>query len=222
MTPLLETRDLHKSFTEDGTEVAVLRGVSLSVAEGEFVAIRGASGSGKTTLLSLLAGLDRPTSGEVRFAGRRIDVLDEGELSRIRLREMGFVFQAFHLVPALTLEENVALPAGFLRGRADVTAARALLEAVELSGRASFLPAKVSGGEKQRAAIARALMNEPRIVFADEPTGNLDSRCGSAVLDLLESHTRARGRTLVVVTHDDDVARRADRIVRIADGRILP
>jgi putative ABC transport system ATP-binding protein len=221
MTLLIETRDLVKTFREDGANVAVLRGVSLSVAEGEFVAIRGASGSGKTTLLSLLAGLDRPSAGEVHFAGRRIDTLDESALSRLRLETMGFVFQAFHLVPSLTLEENVALPAGFLFGRPDRARARDLLRAVGLQDRLRFLPAKVSGGEKQRVAIARALVNEPRILFADEPTGNLDSENGREVLDLMERETRARGRSLVVVTHDAGIAARADRVINLADGRIV-
>jgi putative ABC transport system ATP-binding protein len=202
--------------------VKALEGVDLSVRRGEFLAIQGPSGSGKSTLLSLLAGLDRPTSGEVWLDGVRLDDRSEAAVARARREKVGFVFQSFHLVSSLTVLENVLLPLAFRDGRFDEAKGRSLLERLGLADRSDFLPDKLSGGEKQRAALARALVNDPLVVFADEPTGNLDSANGARVMELLEEHTRAAGRTLVLVTHDEGLAGRADRRVRLRDGRIVP
>jgi putative ABC transport system ATP-binding protein len=221
MEVLLSARNVSKSFRTDQGPLLVLNDISLDVSRGEFLALQGASGSGKSTLLSLLAGLDRPTSGEIVLDGERLDPLAEKDLARVRRDKVGFVFQSFHLVPSLTVLENVQLPLAFRRaGFTHQAKARDLLERVDLWDRAHFLPGKLSGGEKQRVAIARALMNDPAVVFADEPTGNLDSKNGTRVLDLLEEHTVRSGRTLVLVTHDPDIAVRAHRRVNLKDGRL--
>ena len=218
---ILEAEGLTKEFGSGEAGVVVLREVSFRAAEGEFVAITGPSGSGKSTLLALLAGLERPSSGEVWVDGRPLSGLDDAELSRMRRRELGFVFQTFNLVPVLTLEENVALPF-LLDGRpraawsAEVTAA---LEAVGLAHRRTHLPDQVSVGERQRAAIARALAQRPRILFADEPTGSLDSQRGASTLQLLRLAT-GKGCTVVMVTHDPVGAASADRAVHLRDGAV--
>jgi len=225
MTPtavILEARNLGKSYRVNGRPLPILRDISFQLAAGESVAIQGVSGSGKSTLLSLLAGLDRPTAGEIILENERLDLLPEKELARIRREKIGFVFQAFHLVPSLTVLENVLLPAAFRSGAFSEDRGRALLDRVGLADRAGHFPDQLSGGEKQRAALARALVNEPKLIFADEPTGNLDSKNGRAVLDLLEEHTRTAGRALVLVTHDDAVASRADRRLRLIDGALAP
>ncbi|HNG44703.1 MAG TPA: ABC transporter ATP-binding protein [Elusimicrobiota bacterium] len=225
MTPtavILEARNLGKSYRVNGRPLPILRDISFQLAAGESVAIQGVSGSGKSTLLSLLAGLDRPTAGEIILENERLDLLPEKELARIRREKIGFVFQAFHLVPSLTVLENVLLPAAFRSGAFSEDRGRALLDRVGLADRAEHFPDQLSGGEKQRAALARALVNEPKLIFADEPTGNLDSKNGRAVLDLLEEHTRTAGRALVLVTHDDAVASRADRRLRLIDGALAP
>ncbi|HMX94030.1 MAG TPA: ABC transporter ATP-binding protein [Elusimicrobiota bacterium] len=225
MTPtavILEARNLGKSYRVNGRPLPILRDISFQLAAGESVAIQGVSGSGKSTLLSLLAGLDRPTAGEIILENERLDLLPEKELARIRREKIGFVFQAFHLVPSLTVLENVLLPAAFRSGAFSEDRGRALLDRVGLADRAGHFPDQLSGGEKQRAALARALVNAPKLIFADEPTGNLDSKNGRAVLDLLEEHTRTAGRALVLVTHDDAVASRADRRLRLIDGALAP
>ncbi|HNI56155.1 MAG TPA: ABC transporter ATP-binding protein [Elusimicrobiota bacterium] len=225
MTPtavILEARNLGKSYRVNGRPLPILRDISFQLAAGESVAIQGVSGSGKSTLLSLLAGLDRPTAGEIILENERLDLLPEKELARIRREKIGFVFQAFHLVPSLTVLENVLLPAAFRSGAFSEDRGRALLDRVGLADRAEHFPDQLSGGEKQRAALARALVNAPKLIFADEPTGNLDSKNGRAVLDLLEEHTRTAGRALVLVTHDDAVASRADRRLRLIDGALAP
>lgn len=225
MTPtavILEARNLGKSYRVNGRPLPILRDISFQLAAGESVAIQGVSGSGKSTLLSLLAGLDRPTAGEIILENERLDLLPEKELARIRREKIGFVFQAFHLVPSLTVLENVLLPAAFRSGAFSEDRGRALLDRVGLADRAGHFPDQLSGGEKQRAALARALVNEPKLIFADEPTGNLDSKNGRAVLDLLEEHTRTARRALVLVTHDDAVASRADRRLRLIDGALAP
>jgi putative ABC transport system ATP-binding protein len=209
---------LAKTYPTAQGPLEVLRGIDLVIAAGEVVAISGASGSGKSTLLSLMAGLDRPTRGDVTLAGERLGALDEPALARIRRDKVGFVFQSYHLIPSLTVLENVALPLAFRNGRMAADLAQALLERVDLQERAAFFPEQLSGGEQQRAAVARALVNDPVVVFADEPTGNLDSANGRRVLDLLDAHTRGAGRTLVLVTHDADVAARADRRLILKDG----
>lgn len=220
-SPILSARRVVKSFPTDRGPLSVLSDISLDIFPGQFLALQGASGSGKSTLLSLLAGLDRPTSGEILLDGERLDERGEKDLARIRREKVGFVFQSFHLVPSLTVLENIQLPLAFHRdGFAHAAKAFDLLERVDLGPRASFLPGKLSGGEKQRAAIARALINDPVIVFADEPTGNLDSKNGERVLALLEEHTVKAGRTLVLVTHDPAIAARADRRLHLRDGRL--
>jgi putative ABC transport system ATP-binding protein len=216
---LLSCRDLHKTYGKDAGLVRAVDGVDLHVAAGETVAIMGPSGCGKSTLLHLLGGLDRPSGGEVRLAGRRVDEMSEKALARLRQDAVGFVFQAFHLMDELTAVENVELPA-LLAGRPARTARRRateLIERVGLADRARFLPTALSGGQRQRVAIARALANEPLVVLADEPTGNLDSAATLEVLRLFES-LHVAGQTLVVVTHDSRIAATADRMISMRDG----
>jgi putative ABC transport system ATP-binding protein len=219
---LVRARALHREYGAGAPAVRALRGVDLDVAAGETLAIMGPSGCGKSTLLHVLGGLDRVSSGELWLGGRRIDQLSERSLARMRRHEVGFVFQAFHLVEELTAQENVELPA-LLAGRAAREArlrARQLLEQVGLEDRADHLPSAMSGGQRQRVAIARALVNDPRLVLADEPTGNLDSAATGEVLRLLED-LRASGLTLVVVTHDERVAATADRLISMRDGAFV-
>jgi putative ABC transport system ATP-binding protein len=218
---ILEARELSKTFIIGGREIPVLDQVSLKVAGGEFLVINGRSGSGKTTLLTLLSGLDRPTAGRVLLDSADITDLSEDELAPLRNRTFGFIFQSFHLVPSLTALENIILPAE-LRG--DPEAARRgeeLLERVELQERRHNYPAQLSGGEKQRVAICRALINRPRLIFADEPTGNLDTASGEAVLDLLLSLRRQENSALMLVTHSQEIAGLADRVLQLKDGRII-
>lgn len=218
---ILQAHELIKTYVIGDGEESVVKGVSLTVAGGEFVVIAGSSGSGKTTLLSLLSGLDRPTSGRVIMAGRDITDLGEDELAPVRNALTGFVFQAFHLVPSLNAMENVMFPAE-LRGDGDAgDKARRLLERVGLWKRRHNFPQQLSGGEKQRVAICRALINTPRLLFADEPTGNLDSENSRAIIDLLLELHRENRTTLVMATHSREVADKADRIVRIHDGRLV-
>jgi putative ABC transport system ATP-binding protein len=218
--PALQTRDLVKVFGSGETAVHALDGVSLEVATGEMVAIMGPSGSGKSTLLHLLGALETPTSGEISLAGERYDGLGDAGLTRLRRERIGFVFQFFNLLPALSAEENVLLPA-LIAGRRDDAVrerARALLERVGLSKRTEHLPSELSGGEQQRVSIARALLTEPRLVLADEPTGNLDSRSSAGVLDLMSDLNRSEGQTVVIVTHDPGGAAIAGRVVFLRDG----
>jgi putative ABC transport system ATP-binding protein len=218
-TWVLRARGLRKEYGRDTGLVRAVDAVDLDVAPGETVAVMGPSGCGKSTLLHLLGGLDRPSAGEVRLAGQRIDTLSERALARMRRDAVGFVFQAFHLMDELTAAENVELPA-LLAGhspRAARQVAADLLDRVGLADRASFLPAALSGGQRQRVAIARALANEPTVVLADEPTGNLDSAATMEVLRLFESLHDA-GQTLVIVTHDSRIAATADRMISMRDG----
>jgi putative ABC transport system ATP-binding protein len=219
----VETVGLRKSYGAGETRVEALRGVDLRVPPGEFVVIMGPSGSGKSTLLHLIGGLDVPTAGEVRIAGESLAALDDDALSRLRRRSVGFVFQAFNLLTVLTAEENVLLPLqvdGVPAGEARARAAAAL-EAVGVAGRARHLPGELSGGEQQRVAVARALVVEPVLLLADEPTGNLDSRNGAAVMDLLRRIVDERGQTVLMVTHDPRAAARGDRIVWLRDGAVV-
>jgi putative ABC transport system ATP-binding protein len=218
----LETRDLTKVYGEGETTVRALDGVSLEVERGDMVAIMGPSGSGKSTLLHLLGALDSPSSGEILLGGRRYDGLDEGELTRLRRERIGFVFQFFNLLPALSAEENVLLPALIAGRRDDAIKQRAqeLLARVGLADRAHHLPPELSGGEQQRVSIARALLTEPEIVLADEPTGNLDTRSSIGVLDLLRELNEAEDQTLVIVTHDPAAAATAARVVFLRDGKV--
>lgn len=220
--PLLAVRDLRKTYRIGRREVEVLRGVSFDVSAGDFVALRGASGSGKSTLLHLLGGLDLPDAGSIAFEGDRMESWDSQQLSAFRNRRIGFIFQAYHLLPELDALENVCLPARIARNPATavVRRAQALLKRVGLSERMDHRPAELSGGEQQRVAIARALINDPPLVLADEPTGNLDSRTGGGIMDLLDSLQREEGVTLMMVTHDPVVAARAPRVLELVDGRI--
>jgi len=218
--PILELRAVTKSIDTGAHRVDILRGIDLSIAPGEFVAIMGASGSGKSTLLGLLAGLDAPTAGEIFLDGQDITRMAEDQLAGIRGRKIGFVFQSYQLIPTLTAEENVLLPAE-LAGETTAFSqqrARMLLDTVGLADRRDHYPVQLSGGEQQRVALARAFMRKPPLLLADEPTGNLDSTNGRQVLDLLLSLNRTEGATLILVTHDKDLAGHATRIVTLKDG----
>lgn len=226
----IEVRDLRKTYRLGKVEVPVLRGVSLSVDSGQWVAILGASGSGKSTLLHLLGGLDRPDAGggTIAYDGRALGALSSGERNRFRREHVGFVFQFYHLVPELTVLENTLLGAmirlgrlGYMRESGGLRErARELLDRAGLSHRLGHRPAQLSGGERQRVAIARALMNDPPVLLADEPTGNLDQKTGAELLDVFETMRGSTRRTIVMVTHDPRVAARADRVVEMADGLI--
>jgi len=225
---ILQADGLCKSYRMGAGRLHVLREVELGVRSGEFVAIVGASGSGKSTLLHILGALDRADGGTVRFEGRDLSRLGAGELNRFRNKTVGFVFQFYHLLDELDVLENVYLPAmiaepvaGWVVRRKQAKArARELLERLGLVDRAAHKPYELSGGERQRTAIARALMNKPRLLLADEPTGNLDSATGNGILDVFEELNRS-GQTIVMVTHDERVARRAGRVIKLADGRIV-
>ena len=217
---MINADQLTKSYTIDHRHIQVLQDVSLHIGAGEFAVIQGTSGSGKSTLLSILSGLDRPDSGRVRIQERDITDLSEDELAPLRNRTFGFVFQSFHLVPSLSAQENVMFPAELAgSGRAAADAVN-LLTRVGLSHRRDNMPHQLSGGEQQRVAICRALINRPAIIFADEPTGNLDSRSGQAILELMLEFQREFHTTLLLVTHNPDLARQADRRFRLADGRL--
>ncbi len=218
---MIELAGVSRTWEVGGRPVHALRGVTLSIAAGEYLAVMGPSGSGKSTLLSLLGGLDRPTAGSYRFEGREVAALSDDELSRLRRDRIGFVFQSFHLVPRLTALENVALPLVLARVAPAERLARAAeaLESVGLSARSDHRPDQLSGGEKQRVCLARAVVTRPGLVLADEPTGNLDSASGAEIVALLE-RLHSAGRTLLVVTHDPGIGARAPRNVRLADGRV--
>ena len=216
--------DLVKSYGSTGSTVDALRGVSLDVRRGERVALLGKSGSGKSTLLNLMGGLDRATSGGLRVGGHDLDKLSRREISRFRSATVGMIFQSFHLIPSRSAIENVELPMIFA-GRAPGERRKSAVEALEsvgLGGRVHHKPAEMSGGENQRVAVARALVNRPEVVLADEPTGNLDSSTARQVMDLILGHVQRHGATLVLVTHDEELARTCtDRVVRLLDGRIV-
>ena len=220
--PLLEARSVHKSYILGRRRLDVLRGVTLSVPRGAFVALRGASGAGKSTLLHLLGGLDTPNEGEVFFGGGNLSRLGGAELCRWRNHRVGLIFQAYHLLPELDALENVCLPARLARTDAAAAERRArdLLARVGLADRVEHKPFELSGGEQQRVAIARALINEPELILADEPTGNLDSHTGEEIIDLLLALRTERKATLLIATHDSRVAARAPRVVELVDGLI--
>lgn len=218
--PIIELDKVHLTLTSKAGPVHILRGVSLAIPAGQPAAIVGPSGSGKTSLLMVMAGLERASSGTVTIAGRELTRLSEDDLAVLRGAEMGIIFQSFHLVPTMTALENVALPMELAGETAAEGKARELLKEVGLAARTDHYPAELSGGEQQRVAIARALVREPRIIFADEPTGNLDGRTGRQIVDLLFGLGQRRNATLVIVTHDDHLAATADRIIRMADGAI--
>jgi putative ABC transport system ATP-binding protein len=217
---MLISESLTQVYPSGGQELTVLRDVSFEIPAGEFLAIVGPSGSGKSTLLGLLAGLDRPRSGRVILDGQDLSALTEDGRARLRGEKVGFVFQSFHLIPTLTARENVQVPLE-LRGEEARVRADELLERVGLAARAHHYPAQLSGGEQQRVALARAFSNRPRILFADEPTGNLDAATGQSVIELMDRLNRELGTTLVLVTHDTDLAGRARRMIRLMDGRVV-
>jgi putative ABC transport system ATP-binding protein len=217
---MLRCESLTKTYSSGGRDLTVVKNISFSLEPGGFLAIVGPSGSGKTTLLGLLAGLDRPTSGTVTLDGDPLDQLGEDARARIRGEKVGFVFQSFQLIPTLTALENVQVPLE-LRGIGGRTRAIELLERVGLGGRGHHYPAQLSGGEQQRVALARAFSNQPKVLFADEPTGNLDARTGATVVELMGELNRDSGTTIVLVTHDPDLASRARRTIRLADGAIV-
>lgn len=219
---LIEAQDVHKAYVIGRRTLEVLRGVTLQVRRGEFLALRGASGAGKSTLLHLLGGLDVPNQGHIAFEGRRLSGLSSMELSRWRNLRVGFVFQAYHLLPELDALENVCLPARMARtpSRATAAKARELLKRVGLGERIEHKPAELSGGEQQRVAIARALINDPDLILADEPTGNLDSHTGDEIIELLCALRVERQATLIVATHAATVAERAPRVRELVDGQI--
>ncbi len=221
MTPVLEARNLAKTYETGGAKVLGLRGVDISIERGEFVAIMGPSGCGKSTLLNLLAGLDRPTAGEVWLDGEQIDGLSETALARLRRRKVGFVFQFFNLVPTLSAVENVELPLLLVgrRRREARLSANELLSDLGIAEKQGAAPVELSGGQQQRVALARALANSPDVVLADEPTGNLDSASARDVLGLFRE-ARGRGQTLLLVTHDASVASAADRVITLRDGLV--
>jgi len=218
--PVVAGHELTKRYGEGDAEVNALRGVSLEIEPASFTAIMGPSGSGKSTLMHLLAGLDRPTSGTVTIAGTEIGKLDDTDLTRLRRDKIGFVFQAFNLVPVLTAEENVRLPLT-LAGRGDDGRVERLLEAVALADRRTHRPAELSGGQQQRVAVARALASEPAVIFADEPTGNLDSTTSQEILGLLRRAVDEFGQAVVMVTHEATAAAIADRVIFLDDGQIV-
>jgi len=223
MSTILMARDVKKTYRMDKVLVPALRGVSLEVDEGEFVAVFGPSGSGKSTLLHVLGGLDRPDQGMVFIDGIDLSSLPDNELAEIRLHKIGFVFQFFNLLPRLTALQNVELPLALANVPEEeaIKKAREMLKLVGLEERISHRPIELSGGEQQRVAIARALINDPKIVLADEPTGNLDTATGSEIVHLMRRLNEEKGQTFVVVTHDSSVAEAAHRILHLKDGKIL-
>src|SRR3989440_1709824 len=219
---LLIAKGIHKTYTLGKRSLPVLRGVDVELARGDFLALRGASGAGKSTLLHLLGGLDSPNQGEIRLAGRNLATLSRSALARLRNQEVGFIFQAYYLLPELDALENVCLPARMARTPAAKAEARGrdLLARVGLKERMEHKPYELSGGEQQRVAIARALINEPQLILADEPTGNLDSHTGEEIIDVLCSLRAEKQTTLIIATHDAKVAARAPRVIQLLDGQI--
>ena len=218
---VLETKDLKKYYGSGDTQVKALDGVDLTAENGEFVAIVGTSGSGKSTLLHMLGGLDRPTGGSVLVEGRDIFALKDEELTIFRRRKIGFVFQSYNLVPVLSVYDNIILPIQLDGGRVDEAYVNQVIEALGLEQMLDRLPNQLSGGQQQRVAIARALATKPAILLADEPTGNLDSRTSQDVLSLMKTTGQKFAQTMVMITHNEEIAQLADRIVRIEDGRIV-
>ena len=217
---ILETKDLKKCYGSGDTGVKALDGVNLSVEDGEFVAIVGTSGSGKSTLLHMIGGLDRPTSGTVTVSGKEIFSLKDDELTIFRRRKIGFIFQSYNLVPVLNVYANIILPIELDGGKADKVHIDSIIETLGLSQKINSLPGQLSGGQQQRVAIARALATKPAIILADEPTGNLDSKTSLDVLGLLKITSDKFKQTIVMITHNEEIAQMADRIIRIEDGRI--
>jgi putative ABC transport system ATP-binding protein len=220
-TTVVKADEITRRYGEGDTAVDALRGVSLGVARGELVGVMGPSGSGKSTLMHILAGLDRPTSGEVEIDGTSIGELGDNDLTKLRRRHIGFIFQFFNLLPMLTAEENIVLPLELAGGKQDKTWIDEVIGKVGLSDRRKHRPAELSGGQQQRVAIARALISRPTVMFADEPTGNLDSTTSAEILDLLRESVSEYGQTTLAVTHDANVAAIADRVLFLADGLVV-
>ena len=218
---ILETKDLRKIYGSGDTEVRALDGVNLQIENGEFVAIVGTSGSGKSTLLHMLGGLDRPTTGSVIVDGKDIFSLKEEALTIFRRRKIGFVFQSYNLVPVLNVYENIVLPIELDGGKVNKEFVQRIVQTLGLDGRLDALPSQLSGGQQQRVAIARALAAAPAIILADEPTGNLDSKTSQDVLSLLKVTSQKFSQTIVMITHNEEIAQMADRIIRIEDGKIV-
>jgi len=219
---LVKIRDVHKHFTRGNERIDVLKGVTVDVQQGEFLALMGPSGSGKTTLLNLMGGLDKPTGGSIEIGGSRIDQLSGGELARWRSRHIGFVFQLYNLLPVLTAERNVELPLLLTKlGKADRRKRAGIaLKAVGLADRVKHYPRQLSGGQEQRVGIARAIVNDPTLLLCDEPTGDLDRKAGDEILDLLQTLNKSHGKTIVMVTHDPHAAERATRTVHLEKGTL--
>ena len=218
---MIELYKVSKTVPSGTESLTILHSLDLVIPDGQFLAVVGPSGSGKSTLLGLIAGLDAPTSGEIRIDDQVINEMSEDALAELRGRKIGFVFQSFHLIPSLTALENIMVPMEIAGSREAEARARQLLKDVDLVARAHHYPSQLSGGERQRVAIARAVANEPKIVLADEPTGNLDSQNGRHVFDLMVELNRRRGITLLLVTHDHELAREASRIISLRDGRVV-
>ncbi|MDR0857689.1 MAG: ABC transporter ATP-binding protein [Oscillospiraceae bacterium] len=218
---ILQVRDLSKVYGKGETTVTALDKVSFSVDKGEFIAIVGASGSGKSTLLHLLGGVDKASSGSVIIDGNDIGKLDESETAIFRRRNIGIIYQFYNLIPTLTAEENISLPRLLDNRKPDDEKLRNILATIGLSERANHLPNELSGGQQQRVSIGRALINDPAVILADEPTGNLDSKSSREVIDLLKLSNKRYGQTLIIITHDENIALQADRVITIGDGKIL-
>ena len=221
---ILSARNIHRKYQQGSSALHILKGVDLDINEGDVLSLVGPSGAGKSTLLHILGGLDKPNEGDVLLDGKNVYTISDAERSRIRNLQVGFVFQFYHLLPEFTALENVALPAlitsGTGKSQAATLRARELLEKVGLKDRVTHRPQELSGGEQQRVAIARALINKPKIVFCDEPTGNLDSKSGEAIIELLLDLSKIQRQTLVIVTHDEKIAARSSRIIYIKDGKL--
>ncbi len=218
---ILQVNNLTKTYGKGGTTVTALNGVSFSVTKGEFVAIIGASGSGKSTLMHLIGGIDRPTSGSVTIDGNDIYNSNESELAIFRRRNIGIIYQFYNLIPTLTAEENIMLPRLLDNRRADNAKLRSIIETTGLTDRAKHLPSELSGGQQQRVSVGRALINDPALILADEPTGNLDSKSSREIIDLLKLANKRYNQTLLMITHDEKIALQADRVITIGDGKIL-
>jgi len=218
---ILEVKALTKTYGKGNTTVTALGGVSFAIEKGEFVAIVGASGSGKSTLMHLLGGVDRPTSGSVTIDGNEIFKSNGSELAIFRRRNIGIIYQFYNLIPTLTAEENIMLPRLLDNRKPDEDKLRHILETIGLTDRAKHLPSELSGGQQQRVSIGRALINDPAIILADEPTGNLDSKSSREIIDLLKLSNKKFNQTLLIITHDENIALQADRVITISDGQIL-
>lgn len=218
---ILEVKNLTKTYGKGNTTVTALNGVSFSVDKGEFVAIIGASGSGKSTLMHLIGGVDRPTSGSVIVEGNEIFKQNESELAVFRRRKIGLIYQFYNLIPTLTAEENILLPRLLDNRKPDYCRLKTILETIGLADRAKHLPNELSGGQQQRVSVGRALINNPALILADEPTGNLDSKSSREIIELLQLSNKRYNQTLLVITHDEKIARQTDRVITISDGQII-